>query len=91
MVVRVEFFGIVRHRAGIACCDVETRGTPVRLSDVLLCLEHQYPALAGSCLERGRLCAGYIANLDGQQFVTDPTTPLLAGQSVLIMSADLGG
>jgi hypothetical protein len=32
-----------------------------------------------------------VANLNGDQFVTDPHTPLRADDFVLILSADAGG
>ena len=91
MHVRVEFFGIVRHRTGTSCCELETSKDSLRLSEVLLRLEQQYPALVGDCLEHGQLRPGYLANLDGEQFITDLDTPVSPGQSVLILSADIGG
>jgi molybdopterin converting factor small subunit len=91
MQVRIEFYGIVRQRTGTSCCDLETNDDSLQLSEVLLRLEQQYPALAGDCLDHGQLLPGYLANLDGKQFVTDPDTPVSPGQSVLILSADIGG
>ncbi len=91
MHVRVEFYGIVRQRAGTSCCELETDEDSLRLSEVLLRLERQYPVLVGDCLEHGQLRPGYLASLDGEQFVTDPDTPVSPGQSILILSADIGG
>ena len=91
MSVRVEFYGMARQRAGAAQCELDTAGGPLCLSQILRRLENQYPALVGVCLRDGQLCSGYIANLDGLQFVRDPATPVQPGQAVLILSADAGG
>ena len=91
MIVRIEFFGIVRQRAGRSSCELQTESDQLKLSDILLQLEREYPALAGDCVCNGRLCSGYVVNLDGETFVTDPGTPVSSGQSVLILSADVGG
>ena len=91
MSVRVEFYGMVRQRAGTSHCELDTADGPLCLSQILRQLEQQYPALVGDCLQDGRLRTGYIANLDGREFVRDPTTPVRPGQAVLILSADAGG
>ena len=91
MSVRVEFYGIVRQRVGTSYCELEMADGPLCLSQILRRLEQQYPALASDCLQNGRLCTGYVANLDGQEFVMDPATPVRPGQTVLILSADAGG
>jgi len=83
----VELFGIPRHRAGVARLELEAR----RLDDVLLELVRRYPRLADECIAAGRLQQGYLANLNGRRFVTDPATPLAPGDALLILSADAGG
>lgn len=87
MIVHVELFGIARHHAGVATLDVEatTLGEALRAAGTLL------PALSATCLEGDRLRAGYLANLNGKSFVSDPRTILTAGDSLLILSADPGG
>jgi molybdopterin converting factor small subunit len=87
MSIKVEFFGLPRERAGTAAMAVEGR----QLSDVLRTLEARCPALALDCIESGRLRSGFAANLNGERFVTDPTTPLKSGDTLLILSADAGG
>jgi molybdopterin converting factor small subunit len=87
MSVHVEFFGIPRQRAGV----VETTAAGARLGDVLADLAGRFPQLAEACLDGQQLQAGYVANVNGQAFVTDPATPLLPGDSLLILSADAGG
>ena len=87
MSIVVELFGICRQRAGVASADVPGSC----LGDVLEELATRYPRLAAECIDRRRLRAGYLANLGGQRFVSDPDTPLAAGDSLLLMSLDAGG
>lgn len=87
MTVHIEFFGIPRTRAGIAQLDVEAES----LGDALVAVAVQLPGWAEACLLGNRLQQGLIANLNGQRFVSDPQTALTPGDSVLILSADVGG
>jgi molybdopterin converting factor small subunit len=87
MHVRVEFYGVVRHRAGIAGLTVSGE----TLGDVVRAIRAACPALASICRADGRLETGTLANLDGLRFVTDPDTPIRQGGVVLILSADVGG
>jgi molybdopterin converting factor small subunit len=87
MAIRIEFYGIPRARAGVA----ETTAVGARLGDVLADLEARFPGLADGCIENGRLRPGFMANLDGRQFTTDPDCDLTEFKSVLILSADAGG
>ena len=57
----------------------------------MITLGERYPDLSATCLDGRLLRKGCVANVDGRRFVTDPDTPLVAGQSLLIMSADVGG
>lgn len=87
MTVRIEFFGIPRTRAGLAHVHVEA----ATLGDALQRVGTMIPAWADACLLNGQLQRGLIANLNGQRFISDPATPLSPGDSVLILSADVGG
>ena len=87
MSIRVEFYGIPRERAGVASVDVNAANLGRALREVGRAL----PALADCCVADGRLLAGYLANINGQRFTTDPSTPLQPGDSVLILSTDVGG
>jgi len=89
--IQVEFYGLAQKRAGTDCAILETIDGEIRLGEALAILSAQFPGLASQCLQGNRLAAGYTANLDGQQFVADPQTRLRDGQSLLIMSADVGG
>jgi len=84
--MRVEFLGIPRERAGVAELELEAE----TLGQLLAALERRFPALK-EVVEAGRLRSSFAANLNGDQFVTDPLTRLTAGDCVLILSADAGG
>ena len=85
-VMRVELFGVPRERAGVAAVDVQAE----TLGQLLAALAMRFPAL-GECIDAGRLQPSFVANLNGDRFVSDPRTPLRQSDSVLILSADAGG
>jgi molybdopterin converting factor small subunit len=87
MHIRVELFGIPRDRAGVA----QATAQGAQVGDVLAELAERFPRLAETCFDGQRLRPGYVANLNGDCFVTDPATPLKPGDSLLILSADAGG
>ena len=91
MEITVELFGVARRRAGTACVAIEIDADEVCFSDLLHILAERYPKLASSCFQGRRLRAGYLANVGGERFITDPQTRLGNGDSLLIMSADAGG
>lgn len=84
--MRVEFLGIPRERAGVAELELEAE----TLGQLLATLEGRFPALK-DIVEAGRLRSSFAANLNGDQFVSDPLTRLTANDCVLILSADAGG
>lgn len=87
MLVSVEFFGIVRSRAGVA----RTTAHGTFLGDVLEDLARNYPKLAETCIDGQRLRPGFIANVCGNHFVTSPDTTLSPGDTVMLLSMDAGG
>lgn len=87
MPIRLELFGIPRHRTGVTSLEVDG----ATLGDALAAACRQLPALGEACLSGNRLRGGYLANLNGRTFVSDPATPLAAGDCVLILSSDVGG
>lgn len=87
MSVRVEFYGIVRQRAGVESVDVEA----ATLGEALEQVGARLPELARHCLDKGHLRPGYLANVNGDRFTADLGTPLCAGDSVLVLSVDAGG
>ena len=87
MSVQVEFFGIPRQRAGVPSALV----TGQRLGEILYELSTIFPKLAETCVDGRRLRPGFVANLNGERFVTDPETALDPGDCLLILTADAGG
>jgi sulfur-carrier protein len=87
MSITVELFGIARARAGVD----RTTSAGKCLGDVLADLASRFPGLAAACIEDQRLRPGFTANLAGERFLTAPETPLMDGDTVLILSLDAGG
>ena len=90
MLIRVEFFGVARLRAGVVSAEINLAGAAV-LGDVIQELRSRFPELAAECFSGNRPRDGYTANIGGTRFVSDPATPLADGDALLILSADAGG
>jgi molybdopterin converting factor small subunit len=84
--MHVEFLGVPRQRAGISEVDVQAD----TLGQLLGTLAEKIPSLA-ALIAVDRLHASFVANLNGDQFVSDPGTQLHENDCVLILSADAGG
>jgi molybdopterin converting factor small subunit len=82
----VEFLGIPRQRAGLSELEVEAS----TLGQLLGTLATRCPALRELITADG-LHPSIVANLNGDQFVSDVRTPLAANDRLLILSADAGG
>jgi molybdopterin converting factor small subunit len=82
----VEFLGIPRQRAGISEVEIEAES----LGQLLGALATRFPAL-GELISGNGLHPSVAANLNGEGFVSDPTTPLADDDRLLILSADVGG
>ena len=84
--MHVEFLGIPRERAGVADLELEAR----TLGQVLDALADRFPHLR-ELITDGELHPSVVANLNGDEFVSDRRTELAAGDHLLILSADVGG
>ena len=84
--MQVEFLGVPRQRAGISELDMEA----ATLGQLITALAEQVPSLQ-ELITADRLRPGFVANLNGDRFVSDPETPLNDHDHVLILSADAGG
>jgi molybdopterin converting factor small subunit len=84
--MHVEFLGVPRQRAGVSELEVQAN----TLGQLLGTLAAQIPPL-GEFIAVDRLHSSFVANLNGDQFISDPATPLVPGDCVLILSADAGG
>ena len=87
MQVQVELFGIPRARAGVAL----TTATGACLGDILHDLADRFSDLGDTCIDGRHLRPGYTANLGGRLFVTDPETPVVEQDTLLLLSLDAGG
>jgi len=84
--MRVEFFGIPRERAGTA----EFESQAETLGQLLNVIAVRFPSLS-EVVQSGRLRSPFLANLNGDRFISDPATKLSESDYVLILSADAGG
>jgi molybdopterin converting factor small subunit len=84
--MHVEFLGVPRQRAGISELEVQAD----TLGQLLEALAMKIPHL-GEFIAEEKLHSAFVANLNGDQFISDPATPLVDGDRVLILSADAGG
>jgi molybdopterin converting factor small subunit len=84
--MHVEFLGIPRERAGVAELHVDA----ATLGQVLDALAVRLPGF-GEFISNGALHPAFAASLNGDAFVSDPTTPLADTDHLLILSADVGG
>ena len=82
----VEFLGVPRQRAGVSKLEVQAD----TLGELLGTLSAKLPSL-GEFIAAERLHSAFVANLNGDRFISDPGTPLSAEDCVLILSADAGG
>ena len=87
MSVTIEFFGVPRQRAGTQRVEIEAGS----LGEALTVLSERFEGMAEVCFEGERLRLGYVANLNGDRFISEPDTPLADGDALLILSADAGG
>ena len=84
--MHVEFLGVPRQRAGVAEMVIEAE----TLGQLLTTLSHRLPTLS-ELIVGDRLHPAFVANLNGDEFISDPDTALRANDYVLILSADAGG
>ncbi len=84
--MRVELLGVPRERAGVAELELQAD----TLGQLLAALAVRFPSL-GELITADRLRPSVVANLNGDQFVSDPRTQLTEDDCVLILSADAGG
>ncbi|MSR32723.1 MAG: hypothetical protein EXR99_14585 [Gemmataceae bacterium] len=82
-VVKVEFFGIPRKRVGLAACLTQ----PGSLREILQELQTRFPSL--DCANKAH--PEFLISLDGACFISLDSTPVLAGQTLVLLSADAGG
>lgn len=85
--VTIELYGVPRVRAGRRECIVSA----TTVAEAVRSLEQQCPELTGSVIIDGCLHSAYRLSLNGERFISDPTTPLVAGDALVLVAADAGG
>ena len=84
--MHVEFLAVPRRLAGVSEVEVQAE----TLGQLMTALSEQFPSL-GQFINSDRLHPSFTANLNGNEFVSDPLTALHKDDRVLILSADAGG
>ena len=88
----VELFGMARLLAKTKMVDLALP-QQATLSDVFSELAEKLPSLVGRVInpEKNNLISGCACNVNGLDFVRNPTAKVKAGDRILILSADAGG
>ena len=87
MSVTVELYGMARLQTGVE----RIRVSPGTLEQVLLELQQRLPALQGVCIQDGRLLPGFTININRRRFTRSAQTRVVAGDVLMLLSADPGG
>jgi molybdopterin-guanine dinucleotide biosynthesis protein A len=86
--IHVELFGVPRRRAGVGHLEVEGR----TMREALRALARACPALVGSILNaEGAVQPAAIVSLNGNRFTNEPTTPLVDGDTLILLDVECGG
>jgi molybdopterin converting factor small subunit len=87
--ISIEFYGVPRLRAGTPMLRLEASTVGQALRE----LGRIRPALEDWVLRRGTgtIHDAFKLSLNGERFVSDPDTPLREGDTLLLLSADVGG
>jgi molybdenum cofactor guanylyltransferase len=88
----VELFGMARLLAKTKMVDLALP-QQATLSDVFSGLAEKLPTLVGRVInpEKNNLISGCACNVNGLEFVRNPTAKIRTGDKILILSADAGG
>ena len=88
----VELFGMARMLAKTKMVDLALP-QQATLSDVFSELAEKLPTLVGRVItpEKNQLVSGCACNVNGLDFVRNPTAKVKTGDRILILSADAGG
>ncbi|MFK7818653.1 MAG: MoaD/ThiS family protein [Planctomycetaceae bacterium] len=85
--VRVEFLGTPRLYAKTDTFDCEAAS----VADLLRVLERDFPSLAAHCFVEGKLRSGFLIGVNSRFDSVASDSDLSPGDSVQILSADVGG
>ena len=85
--IQIELFGVPRLRAGTPRLTVE--GATV--GEAIDAMAVACPRLSEQILSAGMLHPAYKLSLNGERFVSDRAIPLNDGDTLWLLSADVGG
>ena len=91
MLVRIEFFGIARSRAGVPGAELCFPAAPVSLGRLVGELGDRFPQLADAGWATKSVMRHFRVNVNTDRFISEMSDPIHDGDLVLIMSADAGG
>jgi molybdopterin converting factor small subunit len=88
----VELFGMAQMLAKTKTVSLELP-EEATLSHLFSALAERLPILVGRVIapEKNQLASGCACNVNGLEFVRNPTAKVKAGDRILILSADAGG
>jgi molybdenum cofactor guanylyltransferase len=88
----VELFGMARLLAKTKTIDLALP-QQATLSDVFFELAEKLPMLVGRVInpEKNNVISGCACNINGLEFIRNPTAKIRTGDKILILSADAGG
>lgn len=89
--LKFEFFGIPRLRAGVAEFFVDLRYDRNTIGDALEMLRVGLPEIDEACFDGKCLKKEFLLNISGDRFTKEANTRLLEGDSILLLSSDVGG
>jgi len=85
--VRVEFLGMPRRYAQQDSLDVEA----ATLGETLTTVAAELPVVAQHCIDGQLMRPGYLAAINCRVFTLNPAQKLTDGDTVQILSSDVGG
>lgn len=89
--IRVEFYGVPRTRAGVDHLVMERVDQPRTLGQLLAWAAGHLPELGKEDWLQREFGRSIAANVNGERFIRDLDEPLRDGDCLLILSADAGG
>jgi hypothetical protein len=83
----IEFYGVPRLRAGMSRLTVAGASVGEAIDAMALAC----PSLSGHVFQNGSVHPAYKLSVNGERFVSDRSILLSDGDTLLILSADVGG
>lgn len=90
--ISVELLGIARRLTGLRQMSMELPEQATH-HDVLLRLAEMFPTLVGTVIDAKtyELLPAFMLNLNGHRAISDSSTPVAAGERLVLMFMESGG